>query len=403
MPSIKYVYKVGPGPSSSHTIGPYHAAMNFMQKYKDVDEVKVILYGSLALTGKGHGTDKILLETLYGRKTSIESNYDLENLQHPNTLDFYGYQNGKLIGKKRYYSIGGGEIEIEGEKRPERKKIYPFNTFDGLKNYMNKHSISDIAQVVDTFEGKSIDEHLNTVFDYMINEIESNLDQTGYLPGNLGVKRVAKDIYKKALNTEDPFEKRILFITAYAYAASEGNAAGSLVVTAPTCGSCGVLPALLYYEHEFRAVDRTKIINALKVAGLLTNIIIKNASISGATLGCQAEIGSAASIAGAALAHIHGLSTYQIEYAAELALEHFLGLTCDPVNGYVQIPCIERNGIGALRSLMSYIYAKDISILRKNKVSFDEVVKAMKITGESLSKDYKETAIGGLAKIIHKK
>ena len=163
------------------------------------------------------------------------------------------------------------------------------------------------------------------------------------------------------------------------------------------------MPALLYYEHEFRAVDRTKIINALKVAGLLANIIIKNASISGAALGCQAEIGSAASIAGAALAHIHGLSTYQIEYAAELALEHFLGLTCDPVNGYVQIPCIERNGIGALRSLMSYIYAKDISILRKNKVSFDEVVKAMKITGESLSKDYKETAIGGLAKIIRKK
>ena len=403
MPSIKYIYKIGPGPSSSHTIGPYHAAMNFMQKYKDVDEVKVILYGSLALTGKGHGTDKILLETLYGRKTSIEFNYDLENLQHPNTLDFYGYQNGKLIGKKRYYSIGGGEIEIEGEKRPERKKIYPFNTFDGLKNYMNKHSISDIAQVVDTFEGKIIDEHLNTVFDYMINEIESNLDKTGYLPGNLGVKRVAKDIYTKALNTEDPFEKRILFITAYAYAASEGNAAGSLVVTAPTCGSCGVLPALLYYEQEFRAVDRSQIINALKVAGLLANIIIKNASISGATLGCQAEIGSAASIAGAALAHIHGLSTYQIEYAAELALEHFLGLTCDPVNGYVQIPCIERNGIGALRSLMSYIYAKDISILRKNKVSFDEVVKAMKITGESLSKDYKETAIGGLAKIIHKK
>lgn len=403
MPSIKYVYKIGPGPSSSHTIGPYHAAMNFMQKYKDIDEVKVILYGSLALTGKGHGTDKILLETLYGRKTSIEFNYDLENLPHPNTLDFYGYQNGKLIGKKRYYSIGGGEIEIEGEKRPERKKIYPFNTFDGLKNYMNKHSISDIAQVVDTFEEKNIDACLNTVFDYMVNEIESNLDITGYLPGNLGVKRVAKDIYEKAIYTEDRFEKRILFITAYAYAASEGNAAGSLVVTAPTCGSCGVLPALLYYEQEFRAVDRTQIINALKVAGLLANIIIKNASISGAALGCQAEIGSAASIAGAALAHIHGLSTYQIEYAAELALEHFLGLTCDPVNGYVQIPCIERNGIGALRSLMSYIYAKDISILRKNKVSFDEVVKAMKITGESLSKDYKETAIGGLAKIIRKK
>ena len=402
MESIKRVFKVGPGPSSSHTIGPFNAAKDFLNQVADFDEVEINLYGSLALTGKGHGTDKILLKALEGKKTKINFNYTFENIKHPNTIDFLAYKNGQLIKKIRYYSIGGGEIlkEVETSKKPV--KVYPFSTFNGLKNYLSKNNLNDISKVVDTFEKENLDEFLLNIFETMIFEIENNLEKEGYLPGNLGVKKVAKKIYQNALNEKDEFEKKILYITSFAYAVSEGNADGEMVVTAPTCGSAGVLPSILYYEYRFNNVSKKKIVNALKVAALLTNFVIENASISGAQLGCQAEIGVASAIASGALCYIHDLSFYQIEYASELALEHFLGLTCDPVNGYVQIPCIERNGIGALRSLISYIYAKDISLLRKNKVSFDEVVKAMKITGESLSKDYKETSIGGLAKIIQK-
>ena len=402
MESIKRVYKIGPGPSSSHTIGPYNAAKDFLNTYKDFDEVVIDLYGSLALTGKGHGTDKILLKAFENYKAIINFHYTFDDIDHPNTLDFSIFKDGKIINKARYYSIGGVDILKQGQKIEKSKEIYPFNSFNGLKNYLNKHNLTSIVDVVDEFEDKDVNEFLFKIFKAMIHEIESNLKKEGYLPGNLGVKKVAKSIYEKALDEKDEFERKILFITSYAYAASEGNADGDLVVTAPTCGSCGVLPSILYYEYKHNNINIDKIVGALKVAGLLTNIVIKNASISGATLGCQAEIGTASAIASGALCYLHDMSVYQIEYASELALEHFLGLTCDPVNGYVQIPCIERNGIGALRSLISYIYAKDISILRRNKVSFDEVVKAMKITGDSLSKDYKETSIGGLAKIIKK-
>ena len=402
MESIKRVYKIGPGPSSSHTIGPYNAAKDFLNTYKDFDEVVIDLYGSLALTGKGHGTDKILLKAFENYKAIINFHYTFDDIDHPNTLDFSIFKDGKIINKARYYSVGGGDILKQGQKIEKSKEIYPFNSFNGLKNYLNKHNLTSIVDVVDKLEDKDVNEFLFKIFKAMIHEIESNLKKEGYLPGNLGVKKVAKSIYEKALDEKDEFERKILFITSYAYAASEGNADGDLVVTAPTCGSCGVLPSILYYEYKHNNINIDKIVGALKVAGLLTNIVIKNASISGATLGCQAEIGTASAIASGALCYLHDMSVYQIEYASELALEHFLGLTCDPVNGYVQIPCIERNGIGALRSLISYIYAKDISILRRNKVSFDEVVKAMKITGDSLSKDYKETSIGGLAKIIKK-
>ena len=400
MKSIRKVYKIGPGPSSSHTIGPYYMALDFLSSHKESEEILVELFGSLALTGKGHGTDKIFYDTFKGYNVKVKFNYTFENISHPNTVDISSFKDEKLVDKARYYSIGGGEILKEGEEIKKEKEVYPFNTFDGLKNYLKKHNILDIAQVIDHFECEKINDFLDNIFVHMINEIENNLHKEGFLPGNLGLKRAAKSIYETALKCEDEFEKRTLFITSFAYAASEGNADGDLVVTAPTCGSCGILPAILYYEYKFNNVKKEKIVNALKVSAIMSSIIAKNASISGATLGCQAEIGSASSIASAALCYIHDLSFYQIEYASELALEHFLGLTCDPVNGYVQIPCIERNGIGALRSLISYIYAKDISLVRKNRVSFDEVVKAMKITGESLSKDYKETSIGGLAKII---
>lgn len=401
METIRKVFKIGPGPSSSHTIGPYYIAKDFIKNNKDLDEIEVYLYGSLALTGKGHGTDKIIEKTLKDYKCSIHFEKTFNGIEEPNTIDLVGKKQGQEIVRSRYYSIGGGEIIKQGDKI-SRKEIYPFSTFDGLKNFLTKNNISDLAKVVDIFEDDSIDDFLRKIFNQMISEIESNIDKVGFLPGNLGTKRVAKEIYEKALICNDFFEKRVLYITSYAYAASEGNACGDIVVTAPTCGSCGILPAILYYEYKHNKVPKSRIVNALKVSGLLTNFIKKNASISGAALGCQAEIGSASSIASAALCYLNDLNIYQIEYASELALEHFLGLTCDPVNGYVQIPCIERNGVGALRSLIAYIYAKDIAPYRKNKVSFDEVVKAMKLTGDSLSKDYKETSIGGLAKIITK-
>ena len=402
MESIKSVYKIGPGPSSSHTIGPYNIAKDFLNRYQDFDSIVFDLYGSLALTGKGHGTDKILLESFKDFLTKINFHFSFDNIDHPNTLDISAFKKNELVAKERYYSIGGGEIERKGEKKALKKMIYPFETFNGMKNYLNKKDNKDIAKVVDDFEDNDINNFLENVFEAMIHEIESNLNIEGYLPGTLGVKRVAKDIYQKALKENDLFEKKVLMISSFAYAASEGNANGDIVVTSPTCGSCGVLPAILYYEYKFEGAKKEEIFNALKVAGLMTNFIKRNASISGAALGCQAEIGSASSITAAALCYLKKMSLYQIEYASELALEHFLGLTCDPVNGYVQIPCIERNGIGALRSLISYVYAKDLAPIRKNKVSFDEIVKTMKITGESLSKDYKETSIGGLAKVLKK-
>ena len=401
MPSIKHVFKIGPGPSSSHTIGPYNCAKDFLINHSDFDKVVVDLYGSLALTGKGHGTDKILKTSFKDYAYEINFNYTFTKIEHPNTIDISAFKNGKLIDKVRYFSIGGGDILKKGDVQKKKEDIYPFNTFNGLKNYLKKEKIQDIALVIDKFENDDINKFLENVLNVMFLEVEKGLQKEGLLPGNLGVKRVAKKIFEKANESKDDAEKRILYLTSFAYAASEENAAGEIVVTAPTCGSCGILPSILYYAYKYQGIKKEKLIDALKVAGLMTNFIIKNASISGASLGCQAEIGSASSITSAALCYIYDLNVYQIEYASELAFEHFLGLTCDPVNGYVQIPCIERNGIGALRSYASFIYAKDIALMRKNKVSFDEVVKAMKITGESLSKDYKETSIGGLAKIVH--
>ena len=284
MESIKRVYKIGPGPSSSHTIGPFNAAKDFLKYHQDFDEIVIDLYGSLALTGKGHGTDKILLKAFNFPNTKINFNYTFENINHPNTVDFTALKNKQIIDKVRYYSVGGGDILKDGEKIKKSADIYPFNSFNGLKNYLEKNKITSIIEVIDNFEDKDIDEFLTNVFKAMINEIETNLSKEGYLPGNLGVKRVAKEIYEKAISEKDEFEKKILFITSYAYAASEGNASGELVVTAPTCGSCGVLPSVLYYEYKHNKVDISKIIGALKVAGILTNFVIKNASISGASL-----------------------------------------------------------------------------------------------------------------------
>ena len=400
METIKNIYKIGPGPSSSHTIAPYNAAKDFLKHINyDFDYIVIDLFGSLSLTGKGHGTDLILKKAFDSYETKINFHNTFENIEHPNTLDFSTYKNDKLIERKRYYSIGGGDFSTTLSKK-DVKDVYPFKTFDGLKNYMKVQKIDDIKCVIDNFEDDDIDEFLKDIFLKMCLEVELNLKKEGFLPGRLHLKRIAKDLFDKAQNIDDEIEKITMLITSFAYSASEGNASGEIIVTAPTCGACAVLPSILYYFYKYKNVPVSKIIDGLKVAGIIGDIIKNNASISGAMHGCQAEIGSACSMTSAFICYINDLSLYQIEYGAEIALEHFLGLTCDPVDGYVQIPCIERNGIAALRALTTYLYAKDISNLRRNVVSLDGVINAMKITGESLSKEYKETSIGGLAKIL---
>jgi len=400
METIKDLFIIGPGPSSSHTIGPHKAALDFIKNLnKDgTDEIIVTLYGSLALTGKGHLTDKTINDVLCDYKHTINFNYSLKNLSHPNTLKFQAYEDNRIIKERTYYSVGGGKI-VTDLNNMEGNEVYDLNSFDSIKKYLidNKMTLIDY---INKKEDKNLDEYLNKVFDKMLDSVESNLRKDGLIPGNLQISRVAKTIYENALKLDSNEEKFLMLITSFAYAAVEGNACGELVVTAPTCGSSGIVPSLLYYEYKYNNVPKSRIIDSLKIAGIFGNLCKKNASISGAVLGCQAEVGVASCMASAALCYIHGLSLYQIEYGAEVALEHFLGLTCDPVEGYVQIPCIERNGIGALRSYNSYLYAKNIAPFRHNKVSFDDVVEAMKMTGESLNSDYKETSEGGLAKVI---
>lgn len=400
METIKDLYIIGPGPSSSHTIGPHRAALDFIKDLnkEDVDEIIVTLYGSLALTGKGHLTDRTISDVLRDYKHTINFDYSLKNLLHPNTVKFDAYKNNKIIKEKTYFSVGGGKI-VTNLNNLEGIEVYDLNSFDSIKKYLIDNKLN-LIEYINQKENKDLDEYLAKVFDKMMDSVESNLKKDGLIPGNLKLSRVAKTIFENANKLNSGEEKYLMLITSFAYAAVEGNASGELVVTAPTCGSSGIIPAILYYEYKYNNVSKSTIIDSLKVAGIFGNLCKRNASISGAVLGCQAEVGVASSMASAALCYIHGLSLYQIEYGAEVALEHFLGLTCDPVEGYVQIPCIERNGIGALRSYNSYLYAKNIAPFRHNKVSFDDVVEAMKMTGESLNSDYKETSGGGLAKVV---
>lgn len=397
MDSIKNLFIVGPGPSSSHTIGPSKAAIDFIKDIKKVDKIVVTLYGSLALTGRGHFTDKAIQNSLKDIETEVYFDLEKKNLKHPNTMIFKAYLNEKEIKNQTYYSIGGGQI-VTDLKKDCKKAIYKLNHFSDINAYISRMNMS-LVDYVNENEDNSLDKYLEQTLDFMFKEVENNLKKEGRIPGPLGLIRVAKKIYEDAINEQNN-ESKLMLISAFAYACLEGNASGDIVVTAPTCGSCGILPAVLYYEYHFNHKDKKTLIDGLKVAGIFGNICKENASISGAVLGCQAEVGVATAMATAALCYINLLSTEQIEYGAEVALEHFLGLTCDPVLGYVQIPCIERNGIGAMRAYESFLYAKNIAPIRKNKVSFDKVVEAMRLTGNSLNADYKETSRGGLASII---
>lgn len=395
MESLRQLYRIGHGPSSSHTIGPENACLYVLKYYKNVSRVKVTLLGSLALTGKGHLTDKVIEKTLSPIKCEIL--FDVKrNVDHPNTMIFDLFdKDDKLIKTITFISVGGGKIIIDGKKENSAKKIYPFSSFSEIKEYCKKEQI-DLAQLVYRFEDKNIKKYLNKIYLTMKKSIANGLEKDGELPGNLHVVRKAKQLFNSTTNKRNPSENELRIVSSYAFAVSEENASGGLIVTAPTCGASGVLPATLFYLKEKMHLKKDKIIDALAVAGIIGNVIKENASISGAFAGCQSEIGSACSMSAAAVSFLDNQNIDVIEYAAEIALEHHLGLTCDPVNGLVQIPCIERNAVASLRAIDAASLAKFLNKTRK--VSFDTVVKTMYETGKDLNNNYKETSKGGLAK-----
>ena len=394
MQSLKTLYKVGIGPSSSHTMGPQYAAEYINAKFPDAAKVKVILYGSLALTGEGHGTQIALAETLKA-PNEITFNTDEKDLPHPNTLDFVVYDaDGNEAARVRAMSIGGGEIRIEGEPSVCNPEIYPQKNFEEIKDYCLMHHLR-LSDYVAKFEGEEIFIFLKTIWERMKLTVREGLAKEGILPGGLEVERKAKYLYAQRHMDETPETRENRLVCAYAFAASEQNAGGGMITTAPTCGASGVLPAVLYYMQEKKGFTDFEMAKALAAGGIVGNVVKQNASISGAEAGCQAEIGTACSMAAAALAELHFMDLDQIEYAAENAMEHYLGLTCDPVCGLVQIPCIERNAVAAMRAINALSLANFLTATRK--VKFDTVVDTMYQTGKDLQYKYRETSEGGLA------
>lgn len=396
MESLRELFKIGKGPSSSHTMGPERAARIIKSRYGKNAEYVVNLYGSLSMTGKGHLTDYIIRETL-GEKCKV--NFCRETLPlHPNGMIFEVYEGGELKDTLTVYSVGGGSIiwENEDDSGNQINNTYQESNLKDILQTLDRNAYSFYDYVME-HEGENFTEYLYTILDTMFDCVKRGLEKEETIPGKLQLPRVAKQMYTQAINLPAGSERETLILSSYAYAVAEENASGQTIVTAPTCGSSGVLPAILYYCYKQLNVEKHRLIKALAVAGVFGNVIKNNASISGADAGCQAEIGSACAMGAALYAWILGLNNSLIEYAAEMGLEHNLGLTCDPVGGYVQIPCIERNGYAALRAIDCAIYAKNLGYVRKNKVSFDAVVNVMKNTGHDLNKAYKETSLGGLA------
>ena len=395
MKSLKYLYKIGRGPSSSHTMGPDKAARYFKQANPDADSYKVILYGSLSSTGKGHKTDEAILDVFKEDKIELVFGpHETDNLPHENTMDFFAYKDAKETDFKRIMSVGGGQIVIEGMPEAGEEDIYPVNTFGQIAEYCNTHNIR-LYEYIEMVEGEEIWDYLHEIWKAMKNAINAGLSTRGVLDGGLGVERKAQFLYNQSHIDESDITRENRLVCAYAFAVSEHNAGGGVIVTAPTCGACAVLPSVLKYMQDKKRFSDDDICRALAVGGLIGNLVKTNASISGAECGCQAEIGTACSMAAAALCELFHMGIGQIEYAAEVAMEHMLGLTCDPVCGLVQIPCIERNAVAAMRALNALSLANFLSTTRK--ISFDTVVETMYKTGKDLKAIYRETSKGGLA------
>ena len=399
MKSIKDIYKIGKGPSSSHTMGPVKAMETFVGENPNADSYEVILYGSLADTGEGHGTDKAITAvcTAVGKECSIVWNRVDRDLPHENTMDIFSIIDGERKVKMRVMSVGGGDIEIEGRTSSPLLEIYPESSFAEIAAYC-KHEGIRLSDFVFMREGaRELDAFLDEVWDTMKAAIHRGLTTSGILPGGLEVERKAQYLYNQRHIDEREVTRENRLVCSYAFAVSEENADNGTIVTAPTCGACAVLPAVLKYMQEKHRFTDEQIFRALAVAGLVGNLVKTNASISGAECGCQAEVGTACSMAAAALAELFEMGIDQIEYAAEVAFEHHLGLTCDPICGLVQIPCIERNAVAAMRAINAVNLANFLSGSRK--ISLDMVIKTMYETGKDLSQNYRETSAGGLAKL----
>lgn len=403
MQSLRELYKVGRGPSSSHTMGPERAALRIRKMYPNADGFRVTLFGSLALTGRGHGTDRIIRETFAPHACEIVWDTETACTVHPNTMDVEVLCGGVPIAHHRVFSVGGGAIRFDDEVTASSTdacgSVYPLHTYTEISEYCLRENIR-LWEYVARCEGESIFSYLFDIWEQMKRSIHDGLTTTGTLPGGLGTQRRAQILYNQRHIDESAQTRENRLVCSYAFAVGEQNAAGETIVTAPTCGSCGVVPSVLKYMQETKGFSDVEIVRALAVGGLIGNLIKKNASISGAECGCQAEIGSACSMASAALAELFGMGLGQIEYAAEVAMEHHLGLTCDPIDGLVQIPCIERNAVAAMRAINSLSLANFLADSRK--ISFDVVVKTMYNTGRDLLCGYRETSAGGLAKYYRK-
>ena len=396
MESLRELYRIGYGPSSSHTMGPRSAAERFLREHPEVKSVRVELYGSLAATGKGHLTDKAILTVMNdnGVESEIVWFPTIFKPFHPNAVTFIS---GDI--SDTYYSVGGGKIIKEGEKGEADDTVYPelvLGDMEKMLNYCDYHGYQ-MWEVAVEYEGEDILDYAGEVWNVMKEAIHRGLENEGVLPGGLKLQRKACLSHAKSIDFAGSLGNTSRALS-YALAVSEENAGGGRIVTAPTCGSCGVLPGVLYYLQQEYKIPEIRIQRAILTAGLVGNIVKSNGSISGAEVGCQGEVGVACAMAGAAATQLLGGSVHQVEYAAEMGLEHHLGLTCDPLMGLVQVPCIERNAMACMRAIdhASFALMSD----GRHKVSFDDVVEVMMETGTAIPSLYRETSKGGLAKVV---
>lgn len=394
MKSLKELYRIGQGPSSSHTMGPRRAAEQYLQKHPDAENFRVTLYGSLAATGEGHLTDVAILQVLGNERTEIVWHPEITLPFHPNGMKFEVMTPNGSRDEWIVYSIGGGALVEDGKAQTETPEVYDLDHLADIKNWCEQHGMS-YWEYVDTCEGPEIWEYLEMVWHTMCAAVERGIEHEGVLPGVLKLRRKAPDYYIRALGYGSNLQSRGL-VFSYALAVSEENASGGTIVTAPTCGASGVVPAVLYHIQKTRKFPIRRILHALATAGIIGNIAKSRASISGAEAGCQAEVGVACAMAAAAANYIFGGSLATIEYAAEMGLEHHLGMTCDPICGLVQIPCIERNAHAAARALDANVYATFADGV--HRIPYDKSVDVMKQTGHDLPSLYRETSEGGLAK-----
>ncbi|MBQ9805734.1 MAG: L-serine ammonia-lyase, iron-sulfur-dependent, subunit alpha [Clostridia bacterium] len=397
MQSLTELFKIGRGPSSSHTMGPERACKAFMEQYPECEAFQVILYGSLAKTGKGHGTDRVIKKTVAPFPCEVVFDFAETDIPHPNTMDMIGLKNGGKIARARVMSVGGGSVLFEKERVVRLPDLYREHTFSDIAAYCKAHSLR-LWEYAEEREGSDFWAYMEKVWQTMKHSILCGLEDEGILPGGLSVRKKAKSLFLSQHIDESAETRENRMVCAFAFAVSEQNASGEQIVTAPTCGAAGVLPAVLYYQQQKNKYSDRQILQALVTAGIIGNLIKTNASISGAECGCQAEIGSACAMAAAALGELFSLDIDKIEYAAEIAIEHHLGLTCDPICGLVQIPCIERNAVAAMRAINAVSLASFLWDSRK--ISLDKVIKTMKETGRDISTSYKETSEAGLAKIV---